>query len=80
MPSLESLQRQVRPSRGFSREIGSFPPATDKPSPKTARLLKRLRKIEELPAADHRTVLKLLDALHESRQRTARPARSRAAG
>ena len=30
-------------------------------------------KITDLPAADQRTVLKLLDALHESRQRTASP-------
>ena len=47
--------------------------ATDEPSPKTARLLKRLRKIEELPAVDQRTVLKLLGGLHESRQRAAHP-------
>ena len=56
-----------------SDELLGLRTATDKPSPKTARLLKRLRKIEELPAADQRTVLKLLDALHESRLRTARP-------
>ncbi|MDZ4862252.1 MAG: hypothetical protein SGJ01_02305 [Gemmatimonadota bacterium] len=37
------------------------------------RLLKHLQKITDLPAADQRTVLKLLDALHESRQRTSRP-------
>jgi transcriptional regulator with XRE-family HTH domain len=63
-----------------SDELLGLKAATDKPSPKTARLLKRLRKIEELPAADQRTVLKLLDALHESRQRTSRPrAKARAA-
>jgi len=45
-------------------------------SPKHARLLKRLRKIEDLPAVDQRTVLKLLDALHAARAQTApRPRR-----
>lgn len=49
-------------------------PVTDKRSPKTARLLKRQQqKITDLHAADQRTVLKLLDALHESRLRTSRP-------
>ena len=56
-----------------SDESLGLKPATDKPTPKTARLLKRLRKIEEPPAADQRTVLKLVDALHESCQRTSRP-------
>ncbi len=42
----------------------------DKTRPRTARLLKRLRKIEDLPAGDQRTVLKLLDALHAARART----------
>jgi transcriptional regulator with XRE-family HTH domain len=36
-------------------------------SPKTSRLLKRLRKIEELPPADQRAVLKFLDTLLETR-------------
>ena len=56
-----------------SDELLGLKPATDKPSPKTARLLKRLRKIEELPAADQRTVLKLLDSFRKSRLRTGRP-------
>lgn len=64
-----------------SDELLGLKPATDKPSPKTARLLKRLQKIADLPPADQRTVLKLLDALHESRQRTSRPrSNARAAG
>jgi transcriptional regulator with XRE-family HTH domain len=54
-------------------ELLGLKPVTEKPSPKTARMLKRLRKIEDLPVADQRTVLKLLDALHESRQRASRP-------
>jgi hypothetical protein len=42
-------------------------PVEEETSPKTARLLKRLRKIEELPPADQRAVLKFLDALLENR-------------
>jgi len=38
-------------------------------SPKTARLLKRLRRVEELPPADQRAVLKLVDAMLEIRRR-----------
>ncbi|MFN8647612.1 MAG: hypothetical protein U0104_12660 [Gemmatimonadales bacterium] len=63
----------VRTLKGTSDELLGLKPATEKPSPRTARLLKRLQKIEQLPAADQRTVLKLLDALLESRKRTARP-------
>jgi transcriptional regulator with XRE-family HTH domain len=37
--------------------------AKEKTSPRTARLLKRLQKIEALPLADQRTVLKILDSL-----------------
>jgi transcriptional regulator with XRE-family HTH domain len=73
------LAHLARTLKVTSDELLGLKPATDKPSPKTARLLKRLRKIEDLPAADQRTVLKLLDALHESRRRTTRPSRSRAA-
>jgi len=40
------------------------------PSPKTTRLLKRLKKVETLPAADRRAVLKLVDAPLETRRRT----------
>jgi transcriptional regulator with XRE-family HTH domain len=53
-------------------ELLGLKPVTTKRSPRTARLLKRLEKIEELPAADQRTVLKLLDALHAARERTRR--------
>ena len=37
----------------------------------TARLLKRLRRIEEPPPADQRAVLKLVDAMLDTRRRTA---------
>lgn len=44
--------------------------APEKVPPRAARLRKRLQKVEALPAADQRTVLKLVDALHETHQRT----------
>lgn len=44
-------------------------PPAERPAPKTARLLKRLQKVAELPPADQRTVLKLVDALHQTRTR-----------
>ncbi len=39
-------------------------------SPKKARLLKRLEKVDELPPADQRAVLKFVDALVTTRQAT----------
>ena len=51
-------------------ELLGMKPVTEKLSPKTARLLKRLRRIEELPPADQRAVLKLVDAMLETRRRT----------
>jgi hypothetical protein len=51
---------------------------TERRSPKRARLLKRLQKVEDLPAIDQRTVLKLLDALYGARARTAGRSRARA--
>lgn len=41
--------------------------AKNRTDPKTARLLKRLRRVERLPAADQRAVLKFVDALVESK-------------
>jgi transcriptional regulator with XRE-family HTH domain len=55
-------------------ELLGLKPVTAKRSQRAARLLKRLQKIEELPATDQRTVLKLLDALHAARERTRRKA------
>lgn len=53
-------------------ELLGVVPTTEKTPPKIARLLKKLQKIAELPVADQRTVLKLVDALHASRLRTTR--------
>ncbi|MCY7412776.1 MAG: helix-turn-helix domain-containing protein [Salinibacterium sp.] len=45
--------------------------------PKTARLLKRLSRIEELPPADQRAVLKLVDAMLDTRRRATPPMRAK---
>ena len=44
--------------------LGLKPPK-DKTSPKTARLLKRLQKVERLPPPDQRVVFKLVEGLLE---------------
>ena len=48
-------------------------PIADTLAPKTARLLKRLQRIEELPPADQRAVLKLVDAMLDTRRRATPP-------
>ncbi len=58
-------------------ELLGLKPVSETTSPKTARLLKRLRRIEELPPADQRAVLKLVDAMIDTRRRTAPPARAK---
>ncbi len=50
---------------------------SDTLAPKTARLLKRLQRIEELPPADQRAVLKLVDAMLDTRRRSTPPARAK---
>lgn len=52
-------------------ELLGLKPLTEKVSRKTARLRKRLQKVEELPPADQRAVLKVLDALVDTRRRAA---------
>ena len=42
--------------------LGLKPPK-EKRSPRTARLLKRLQKVEQLPPTEQRVVLKLVDGL-----------------
>lgn len=48
-------------------------PISEQLAPKTARLLKRLQRIEELPPADQRAVLKLVDAMLDTRRRATPP-------
>ncbi len=62
-----------------SDELLGIKPVRDTLSPKTARLLKRLRRVEELPPADQRAVLKLVDAMLDTHRRTTTPARTRKA-
>ena len=58
-------------------ELLGLAPMSAKTSPKTARLLKRLQRIEELPPADQRAVLKLVDAMLDTRRRTAPTSRTK---
>lgn len=58
-------------------ELLGVTPVRETTSPKTARLLKRLRRIEELPPADQRAVLKLVNAMLDTRRRST-PASARA--
>jgi transcriptional regulator with XRE-family HTH domain len=55
----------ARALRVSTDQLLGLKPAKEKTSPRAARLLKRLRKIEDLPPADQRTVLKILDSLLE---------------
>lgn len=49
-------------------ELLGLAPITETMRPRTARLMKRLQQIEELPAAEQRAVLKMVDALLEHRR------------
>ena len=54
-------------------ELLGVAPVRETMRPRPARLLKRLRRIEELPPADQRAVLKLVDALLDTRRRVIPP-------
>jgi transcriptional regulator with XRE-family HTH domain len=73
---LADLARALRVS---SDTLLGLKPAKDTDSPRTARLLKRLRRIEELPSADQRVVLKMLDGLLERHVRNGENGRRRTA-
>jgi transcriptional regulator with XRE-family HTH domain len=62
------LNELARALRVRIEELLGTKPIPDQTHPKTARLLKRLRRVEELPPADQRTVLKILDGLLAARQ------------
>jgi hypothetical protein len=49
-------------------ELLGLAPLTETMRPRTARLMKRLQQIEELPAAEQRAVLKMVDALLQHRR------------
>jgi hypothetical protein len=62
-------------------ELLGLAPLRDTPSPKVARLLKRIERLAELPDAEQRAVLKVVDGFLDSfspakpRRRTAPPPR-----
>lgn len=62
---LAELARVLRVS---ADELLGLRPIRDDTPPRTARLLKRLRKVEQLAPADQRAVFKLVDALAASRR------------
>ncbi|MCH7725025.1 MAG: helix-turn-helix domain-containing protein [Planctomycetes bacterium] len=53
-------------------ELLGAKPIKKKESPKTARLMNRLRKVEELSPTDQRAVLKYIDSLYGQKQRAKR--------
>ena len=63
-PLLVEFARVLRVS---ADELLGIKPLKDKTTPKAARLRNRLQRIEKLPPADQRTVLKFVDALCENR-------------
>ena len=63
---LADLARALKVS---SDELLGLKPITEKPSPRRARLLKRLQKIEDLAPADQRAVFKVVEALAHAQQR-----------
>jgi transcriptional regulator with XRE-family HTH domain len=71
---LVDLARALRIS---TDELLGLTPLVEQIPPKLARLRKRLQRVEVLPAADQRAVLKLIDVLYETHQRTrnSRPSR-----
>ena len=64
-------------------ELLGLAPLRDTPSPKVARLLKRIERLAELPAAEQRAVLKVVDGFLDSftpvraRRRAAPPPRAK---
>jgi transcriptional regulator with XRE-family HTH domain len=66
------LNELARTLRVRIEELLGTKPIAEKTRPKTARLLKRLRRVQELPPADQRAVLKILDGLLAARQRPSR--------
>jgi hypothetical protein len=67
----------ARALRCTTDELLGVTPTADPLLPKTARLLKRLQRIAELPPADQRAVLKLVDAMLETRRRVTPGARAK---
>jgi transcriptional regulator with XRE-family HTH domain len=71
---LVALARALRVS---TDELLGVKPLREVLPPKTARLLKRLQRVAELPPADQRAVLKLVDAMLDTRRRATPAARAK---
>ena len=63
-PMLVDLVQAIQVS---TDDLLGIRPIKDKTSPNCARLLNRLRRYEDLPVADQKPVLKVVDALLKSR-------------
>lgn len=61
------LVDMARARRVSSDELLGLKPVKDRTSPRTARILNRLRRIEELRRAEQRAVLRYLEALLRDR-------------
>lgn len=61
-------------------ELLGAKPLKDQTRPRTARLMKRLQRVEDLPPADQKAVLKYLDALLENRAASTTQRRKRRSG
>lgn len=93
MPKITTLEgfgprlAALRQSRGMTQvelgraadELLDLTPLRETVAPRTARLLTRLRRIEELPRADQRAILRLVDAMLETRRRSTPAGRKRQA-
>jgi hypothetical protein len=64
-------------NRCTTDELLGVTPTTATLSPKTARLLKRLQRIEEFPPAIQCAVLEVVDAMLDTRRRSTPPSRAK---
>jgi hypothetical protein len=64
---LPSERRRASPLDVSADELLGLAPLSEQVNSATYRLRKRLRKVEDLPADDQKTVVKLVDALVTSR-------------
>lgn len=66
-PPAELLAALARALHVSADSLLGIEPLSEEVSPSTYRLRKRLRKVEELPPDDQKTILKVVDALLETR-------------
>jgi hypothetical protein len=66
-PLADVLAELLSPLRVSADELLGLAPLSENASSAAYRLRKRLRRVEELPPDDQKTVLKIVDALLEKR-------------